>query len=119
MTIELALVLALLAAAIVMFVMDRPRMDAVGLIMIIALPFTGAVSIAETIQGFADNSVVVLAALFVVGASLVRTGVARRIGDWIAATAAGDEVRVLVLMMLAVAVALAFAPVRPPAAPDR
>lgn len=103
MSLELALVLAFLVAAIIMFVIDRPRMDAVGLIMIVGLPFTGAVSIAETTQGFADSTIIVLAALFVVGASLVRTGVARRIGDWIAVTAAGDEVRVLVLMMLAVA----------------
>lgn len=103
MSLELALVLGFLVAAIIMFVIDRPRMDAVGLIMIVGLPFTGAVSIGETVQGFADSTIIVLAALFVVGASLVRTGVARRIGDWIAVTAAGDEVRVLVLMMLSVA----------------
>jgi di/tricarboxylate transporter len=103
MSTQLLLVLALLGAAIVMFVINKPRMDAVGLLMIVLLPFTGSVTIAETIQGFADNSIIVLAALFVVGASLVRTGVARSIGDWITRTAGGDEVRVIVLLMLATA----------------
>jgi di/tricarboxylate transporter len=99
----LLMILGLLAAAIVMFVINRPRMDAVGLIMIVAMPLTGVVTIAETTAGFADSSIIVLAALFVVGASLVRTGVARAIGDWISRTAGGSETRVLVLMMLAVA----------------
>jgi di/tricarboxylate transporter len=99
----LLMILGLLAGAIVMFVINRPRMDAVGLIMIVAMPLTGVVTIAETTAGFADSSIIVLAALFVVGASLVRTGVARAIGDWISRTAGGNETRVLVLMMLAVA----------------
>lgn len=103
MSTELLMVLALLGAAIVMFVLDRPRMDAVGLLVIVAMPLTGVVTITETISGFADSSVIVLAALFVVGASLVRTGVARAIGDWISGAAGGQEVRILVLLMLATA----------------
>jgi di/tricarboxylate transporter len=103
MSTELLMVLGLLVVAIIMFVMDRPRMDAVGLVVIVAMPLTGVVTITETISGFADSSVIVLAALFVVGASLVRTGVARAIGDWISGAAGGQEVRILVLLMLATA----------------
>ena len=103
MNTDLMMILALLGAAIVMFVVNKPRMDAVGLLMIVAMPLTGVVTIRETTAGFADSSIIVLAALFVVGASLVRTGVARQIGDWITATAKGDETRVIVLVMLAVA----------------
>jgi di/tricarboxylate transporter len=99
----LLMILGLLAAAIVMFVINRPRMDAVGLIMIVAMPLTGVVTIAETTSGFADSSIIVLASLFVVGASLTRTGVTRRISDWIIQTAGGDEARVIVLIMLSTA----------------
>jgi hypothetical protein len=38
MTSDLAIVLLLLAAAVVMFVLNRPRMDAVGLLMLVLLP---------------------------------------------------------------------------------
>lgn len=99
----LMMVLGLLAAAIVMFVINKPRMDAVGLIMIVAMPLTGVVTIAETTSGFADSSIIVLASLFVVGASLTNTGVTRQISDWIIRTAGGDEARVIVLMMLSTA----------------
>ena len=36
MNIELAIVLALLAAAVVMFALGKPRMDAVALLMLVA-----------------------------------------------------------------------------------
>jgi di/tricarboxylate transporter len=103
MNMELALVLLLLAAAIVMFVINRPRMDAVALLMIVLMPFTGVLTINEALAGFADPVVILIAALFVIGEGLVRTGVARRLGDWLNATAGGSETRLLVLLMLSVA----------------
>ena len=103
MNTELLLVLLLLAAAIVMFVANRPRMDAVGLLMIVLLPFTGVLTMSEALAGFADPSIVLIAALFVIGEGLVRTGVARRIGDWIGQTTGGHEGRALVMLMLAAA----------------
>ncbi|MEZ3161681.1 SLC13 family permease [Microbacterium sp. BWT-B31] len=103
MTWELALVLALLAAAIAMFAIGRPRMDVVAVLMIVALPLTGILTIDQTLAGFADPNVVLIAALFVVGEGLSRTGVTYRIGDWLARTAGSSEVRLLVLLMLSVA----------------
>ena len=43
-----------------------------------------------------------IAALFVIGEGLVRTGVARRLGDWLDAKAGSSENRLLVLLMAAV-----------------
>ena len=103
MNTDLLLVLLLLAAAIVMFVANRPRMDVVGLLMIVLLPFTGVLTMSEALAGFADPSIVLIAALFVIGEGLVRTGVARRIGDWIGRTTGGHEGRALVMLMLAAA----------------
>jgi di/tricarboxylate transporter len=100
---QLAIVLALLAAAIAMFVMNRPRMDAVGLIMLTVLPLTGIITPAEALAGFSDSSIVLLAALFVLGEALVRTGVAQGIGDWLLRTAGESTTRLLVLLMSAVA----------------
>jgi hypothetical protein len=105
---DLAVVLLLLAAAIAMFAMNRPRMDAVGLIMMTVLPFTGVITVNEAIAGFSDSSIVLLGALFVIGEGLVRTGVAQRLGDWLIATAGSSETRLLALLMSAVAVLGAF-----------
>jgi di/tricarboxylate transporter len=102
MNTDLLIVLGLLVAAIVMFVTDKPRMDVVALIMIVALPATGIITMNEALAGFADANVVLIAALFVIGEGLVRTGVARRLGDWLYARAGSSETKLLVLLMLAV-----------------
>lgn len=101
MTTQLLLVLALLGAAIAMFIVNRPRMDAVGLLMIVLLPFTGVLTINEALAGFSDPSIVLLAALFVVGEGLVRTGTAQRIGDLLNDKAGDSATRMLVLLMIA------------------
>jgi di/tricarboxylate transporter len=103
MNTDLAIVLALLAAAVAMFVANRPRMDAVALIMIAVMPLTGIITMSEALAGFADPNIVLIAALFVIGEGLVRTGVAARLGDWLLAKAGSSEARMLVLLMATVA----------------
>lgn len=100
---ELAVVLTLLVAAVAMFAIGRPRMDVVATLMIVALPLTGILTVPETLAGFADANVVLIAALFVVGEGLSRTGVTFRLGDWLARTAGASATRVIVLLMLSVA----------------
>lgn len=99
---DLALVLGLLAAAIVMFACNRPRMDVVGLVVLTVLPFTGVVTMGEALAGFSDPNIVLIAALFVIGEGLVRTGVAQGLGDWLQARASGSETILLVLLMVVV-----------------
>lgn len=103
MNTELAIVLSLLVSAIIMFAINKPRMDAVGLIMLTALPFTGVITMSQSLAGFSDSNIILIAALFVVGEGLVRTGVARKLGDWLSKVAGTSEIRLLVLLMLVVA----------------
>ena len=51
MNLDLALVLLMLVAAIVMFVINRPRMDAVALFVMVAMPFTGIITMNEALAG--------------------------------------------------------------------
>ena len=65
---DLAIVLVLLVAAIVMFAINKPRLDAVALIMLVALPFTGVLrSLALAIQTSSSSL------LFVIGDGVLRT----------------------------------------------
>jgi di/tricarboxylate transporter len=102
MNLELAIVLLMLTAAVVMFVINRPRMDAVALLVLVTMPLTGIITMNEALAGFSDPSIILIAALFVIGEGLVRTGVARRLGDWLDAQAGTSESRLLVLLMTAV-----------------
>ena len=102
MTPDLTIVLLLLGAAILMFALNRPRVDAVALIMMVLLPFTGVITMDEAIAGFSNSNIVLIGAMFVIGEALARTGVARGIGDWLVRRGGDSSWRLLVLLMLAV-----------------
>ena len=99
----LAMVLALLGAAVVMFALNRPRMDVVAVIMMVALPMTGVITMSEALLGLSDPNIVLIAALFVIGEALVRTGVAQRLGDWLSERAGASEAKLIFLLMVIVA----------------
>src|SRR5262249_30639251 len=100
---DLLIVLTLLGAAIVMFAINKPRLDAVALIMLVTLPFTGILTMGEVLAGFRHPNNVLIKTLFMLGEGLVRTGVAQRLGDWLIARAGKSEVRLIVLLMVVVA----------------
>lgn len=102
MPLELGLVLLVLLVAIVMFAIDKPRMDFVALLVVCVLPLTGVIDIKESLTGFGDPNVVLIAAMFVIGEGLVRTGVTRHIGDWLVATFGSSTNRLIVLLMVSV-----------------
>ena len=101
--VDLLIVLILLAATVVMFAINRPRMDAAALIMMTILPFTGIITVGESLLGLSDPNIVMIAALFVIGEGLVRTGVAQRLGDLVIRHAGRSEARLIVVLMVTVA----------------
>lgn len=100
---ELIWVLSLLAIAVILFATGRVRMDAVALLVIVAFVLSGTLSLTEAFSGFSDPNVVLIAALFIIGDGLVRTGVATVMGTWLVKMAGSSEVKMLVLLMLTVA----------------
>lgn len=100
---ELVWVLSLLAIAVVMFATGKVRMDAVALLVIIAFVLSGTLTLSEAFSGFSDPNVILIAALFIIGDGLVRTGVATKMGSWLVDVAGSSETKMLVLLMLTVA----------------
>lgn len=103
MNTELIIVLVLLFAAVIAFMMNKPRMDVVAICALLALPLTGSVTLDQALAGFSDSSVIIVAVFFVIGDGLVRTGVAFRVGDWLMKQSKNSETRLIVLLMLSVA----------------
>lgn len=100
---QLLLVLGILVACVVMFIIGRPRMDVVALLALVVLTLTRIITVPEALAGFSDPNVILIAAFFVVGDGLVRTGTANRIGDLLLRHAGSSEGRLIVLLMIAVA----------------
>lgn len=100
---ELIWVLSLLAIAVVLFATGKVRMDAVALFVIVAFVLSGTLTLSEAFSGFSDPNVILIAALFIIGDGLVRTGVATVVGTWLVKMAGSSEIKMLVLLMITVA----------------
>lgn len=100
---ELIWVLCLLAVAVVLFATGKVRMDAIAMLVIVAFVLSGTLTLSEAFSGFSDPNVILIAALFIIGEGLVRTGVATNVGTWLVKVAGNSETRMLVFLMLTVA----------------
>lgn len=103
MNLEVFYTLIILFAAIVLFVTEWLRVDVVALIVVVALMITGILSPPEALAGFSNSSVLTIAALFIVGGSVMQTGLAEIIGQRILKIAGNDEMRLMIVIMLSVA----------------
>ncbi|HDZ2602902.1 TPA: SLC13 family permease [Klebsiella pneumoniae] len=100
---ELIWVLSLLAIAVVLFATGKVRMDAIALMLIVAFVLSGTLTLNEAFSGFSDPNVILIAALFIIGDGLVRTGVATKMGAWLVSVAGNSETKMLIYLMLTVA----------------
>ncbi|HED1418340.1 TPA: SLC13 family permease [Kluyvera georgiana] len=100
---ELIWVLCLLVVAVVLFATGKVRMDAIALGIIVAFVLSGTLTLSEAFSGFSDPNVILIAALFIIGDGLVRTGVATNMGSWLVQVAGNSETKMLVFLMLTVA----------------
>jgi di/tricarboxylate transporter len=103
MTLDMGYALLILFIAIVLFVTEWLRVDIVALSVVVGLMLTGLLTTQEALSGFSNAAVLTIAALFVVGGGVLRTGLAGLIGQRILAVAGSSETRLVLVIMLAVA----------------
>jgi di/tricarboxylate transporter len=108
MTLDMLLALIILVIAVVLFVTEWLRVDVVALGVMTALMVSGLLTPEEAVSGFANPVVITIAALFVVGAGVMQTGLAEATGERILAVAGNRPVRLLVVIMSTVALLSMF-----------
>lgn len=108
MTSEIATVLAILVAAVILFVSERLRPDLVALMVLLAVTLSGLVSPEEAFTSLGNPAVITVGAVFVISAALFRTGIAHAIGQQIAAIAGKDQVRLTIIVMLTASLMSSF-----------
>ena len=108
MTFEIALVLAILAVAIILFITEIIAMDVVALLVLGALALTDLITPAEALSGFSNPAVVTVWAMFILSAGLTVTGVANVIGRQVLRLAGHSEARMITIIMLTAGVLSAF-----------
>ncbi len=105
---DILITLAILLAAVVLFVSEKVRIDLVALLVLVALALTQLVTPAEALSGFSNSAVITVWAVFILSGGLSRTGVASIIGRQVMRLAGQGEARLLLVIMLAAAVMSAF-----------
>jgi di/tricarboxylate transporter len=100
MTDEMLIVFGILAGAVGLFAWGRPRVDIVAILVMLSLMLSRVLTPQESLAGFGDPVVILIAALFIVGEALVNTGVAHRLGEAVLKAGAGSETRLIVLIMV-------------------
>jgi len=108
MTIEIALVLGILAVSLVLFISEVIRMDVVALLVLGTLAITGLVDANEAFAGFSNSAVITVWAMFILSEGLTRTGIADIIGRQVMRIAGRREVAMIFVIMLTGAVLSAF-----------
>ncbi len=105
---SMILAFAILGATVALFVFSKLRADLVALLSLLALYLSGILTTQQALAGFANSTVIMVAALFVVGEGLSRTGITAWLGQFFMRQAGESETRLLVVIMLGTAVLSAF-----------
>ena len=107
MTTEIAIVLALLVVALILFGTERIPIEIVALLLVIALVITNTLSAQEAFAGFGNDIVVTIAGLFILTGGLAKTGVIDVVGRRLHRAAGDSEFRITALIMFAAALCAA------------
>ena len=108
MTEPMLIVFGILAGAIALWSWGRPRADIVAVLIVVGLMLSRVLTPQESFAGFGDPIVILIAAVFVVGAALENTGIVHRLSLALLKLGRGSETRLIVLIMLLVGGITAF-----------
>ncbi|WP_291130608.1 SLC13 family permease, partial [Dysgonomonas sp. UBA7698] len=100
--------LATLLVASFFFMRGKVRSDLVAVCALLMLALTGVLTPTEALAGFSNSVVIMMIGLFVVGAGIFRTGLAKMISSKILQTAGQNENKLFILVMLVTASIGAF-----------
>ncbi|MBT8413457.1 MAG: hypothetical protein KJO30_03920 [Boseongicola sp.] len=99
MTLEAIFVLAVLVVAIGLIAFEVVAIDLVAIAMLIAVVAAGVLSPADAFSGFASETVIMLAAIFVIAGTIARAGLAEAIAGLVLRRAKGKDTAALAIIM--------------------
>jgi di/tricarboxylate transporter len=100
MTEQMLIVFGALAGAVVLFASGRIRPDVVAVLVVLALNLSGVLTIQESLAGFGEPVVILIAAVSIVGEGLIATGVTYRLGEAVMKAGGSNEARLVALVMV-------------------
>lgn len=108
MTTQIALTLAIIAGALVLFGTEKLRVDVVALIVLLTVALTGLVGPEDVFAGFSNPAVITVWAVYIVSGGMFKTGVASILGKYILRLSGESEMRLIAVIMLICGIISAF-----------
>jgi di/tricarboxylate transporter len=108
MTTEIALTLAIILAALVLFATEKLRVDLVALLVLLSVGLLRLIDSDEVFAGFANPAVITVWAVYIVSGGLFKTGVADAMGRTIHRLSGDREPRLIATIMVTCGVISAF-----------
>ncbi|WP_285396633.1 SLC13 family permease [Lysinibacillus sp. fls2-241-R2A-57] len=108
MDVQLTLTFLILGATIIAFVTNKVRADLVAIVSLLAFVITDILTPTEALAGFSNSVVLMIAGLFVVGAGILRTGLAGMAGQLLLKWSGNSELKLFVLLLIIVGSVGAF-----------
>jgi len=100
---QLIMTFCILGVSILLFMSNRVRADLVAILALLALTLTGILNPTEAFAGFSNAVVIMIAGLFIIGAGLLRTGLAGIVGNLLLRWSNNSELKLFVLLLMIVA----------------
>ncbi|MBG0776572.1 MAG: SLC13 family permease [Desulfovibrionaceae bacterium] len=107
-TLEIAIVLGLVGATVLLFLLDWIRVDVVAILIMVLLPLIGILHGREAFAGLSSNAVVSIIAVVIMGRGLDHAGVINRLVKPLMALAGTSRRRIIVLLSATVGVISSF-----------
>lgn len=98
----------ILTITIILFISGKLRPDVVAILSMISLYVFGVLNVKDTFAGFSNTTVVMIAALFIVGEAMNRTGVTSWLGNKIVLLSNNNANKLLILLVVGTAVISGF-----------
>lgn len=105
---QLTLTFLILGMTIIAFMTNRVRADFVAIVSLLAFVITNILTPTEALAGFSNSVVLMIAGLFVVGAGILRTGLAAMAGQLLLKWSGNSELKLFVLLLIIVGSVGAF-----------
>lgn len=104
MSAEIAITLALLVVAIILFATEKLPVDVIGILLVMALILTRVLTVQEAVAGFGNDIIITIGGLFILVGGLIRTGLVDLIGRRMSKIAGSNVFILTALIMTAAAI---------------
>ncbi len=108
LNLDMVLVGVIIIAAMVMFIWGKVRIDIIALCVLVALFVLKLIEPGQVLYGLANQATVTIAAMFIISAGLVRTGLVEWAARYLDRLAGKTELRLMLIISLTAAILSAF-----------